>query len=143
MSTGARIAKTSLSPDNGISFIMEEYEHHQLTMNRTMKKVTNSAFSVDVQRCKSSTQAKGPSPDTTCYNCNQKGRKEGQGPKRESRRGAKVQNQTASITAVPQVQKDFAFASVDATPEKSRCAIIDSGATSHHQEKITIQLCPV
>jgi hypothetical protein len=36
-----------------------------------------------------------------------------------------------SITAVPQVQKDFAFASVDATPEKSRCAIIDSGTTSH------------
>jgi hypothetical protein len=43
----------------------------------------------------------------------------------------KAQKQMVSIAAVLQVQKDFAFVSVDGTPEKSRCAIIDSGATSH------------
>jgi hypothetical protein len=55
MSAGAQIAKTPLSPDDLINFITEEYEHSQLTINRTMKKVTNSAFSMDVQRCKGST----------------------------------------------------------------------------------------
>jgi hypothetical protein len=142
MSTGVRIAKMLLSLDDLISFVTEEYEHCQLMINHMTKKVTNSAFSADVQKCKGSTQAKGASPDTTCYNCNWKGHykadcwssgggKEGQGPKRESHRGTKAQKQIASIAAVLQVQKDFVFASANATPEKSRCAIIDSGMTSH------------
>jgi hypothetical protein len=59
MSAGARIAKTPLSPEDLISFITEEYEHRQLTINRTTKKVTNSAFFADVQRRKGSTQAQG------------------------------------------------------------------------------------
>jgi len=142
MSAGARIAKTSLTPYDLISFVTEEYEHHQLMTSRVAKKSGNSAFSADAQKRKGSAQVKGASPDTVCYNCNRKGHfksdcwssgggKEGQGPNRDTRRGAKSPRQTASIVAVPEVQKDFAFALEEIRPTEIRCAIIDSGATSH------------
>ncbi|OJA18740.1 hypothetical protein AZE42_12915 [Rhizopogon vesiculosus] len=138
MSAAAQIAKTPVTPYDLISFVSEEYEHCQLTAGtHTSKKGSNAAFNADSNH-QNTPRAKGPTPDTVCYICNKKGHfksdcwgpgggKEGQAP-RNSRRSLR---QTASIVAVPETQKDFAFASTDATPIGERCAIIDSGATSH------------
>jgi hypothetical protein len=47
MSTAVCIAKVPLTPYDLISFVSEEYKHRQLAINRTMKKVGNSAFTAD------------------------------------------------------------------------------------------------
>jgi len=141
MSAAARIAKTPLTPYDLISFVLEEYEHCQLTVTQTSKKGGNAALSTD-SSCRNTPKAKGPTPDVVCYNCNKKGHfksdcwgpgggKEGQALKRNSQSRGKSPKQTASVAAVPETQKDFAFASTDAKPVGKRCAIIDSGATSH------------
>jgi hypothetical protein len=148
MSAAARIAKVPLTPYDLISFVSEEYEHRQLAINRTVKKVGNSAFTTDSRShagkgsAKAQLQVKGASPDAECYNCHHKGHsksdcwspgggKKGQRPKQDSCRGTQTQKQTATIAAVTKNQKDFMFASTDVQPVGARCAIIDSGATSH------------
>jgi hypothetical protein len=143
MNAAARITKTPLTPYDIVSFVTEEYEHRQLSVSRAShaKRGGNSALSVDNSR-KGSAKAKGAGPDTTCYNCQGKGHykancwskgggKEGQAPKRDLRRGASNLKPVASVAAVPEAQKDYAFASTDAKPVGERCVIIDSGATSH------------
>jgi hypothetical protein len=47
ISAAACIAKVPLTPYNLISFVSEEYEHHQLAINRTAKKVGNFTFTTD------------------------------------------------------------------------------------------------
>jgi hypothetical protein len=119
MNAAARIAKTPLTPYDIVSFVTEEYEHRQLSVSRAShaKKGGNSALSVDNSR-KGSAKAKGASPDVTCYNCQCKGHykadcwskgggKEGQAPKRDSRRGASNPKPVASVAAVPEAQKDI------------------------------------
>jgi hypothetical protein len=79
MSASAHIAKMPLTLYELISFVSEEYEHRQLAINSTMKKVGNSAFTTDSrsrtgkESAKVQLQAKGPSPDAECYNCHRKG----------------------------------------------------------------------
>jgi hypothetical protein len=77
MSAAACIAKAPLTLYDLISFISEKYEHRQLAINCTTKKVSNSAFTAysRSRAGKGSTkaQAKGASPDAECYNFHRKG----------------------------------------------------------------------
>jgi hypothetical protein len=51
MSIAACIVKAPLTPYDLISFVSEEYEHHQLVINHTTNKVSNSAFTTDSRSC--------------------------------------------------------------------------------------------
>ena len=147
ISANARMNAKSITPNDLIQVITEEYEHRQLTGKLPTKRGGNSALTArsDNRRAGNSgtrkNSANSASADVECYNCHRKGHykldcwrrgggKEGQKPQRQGRNDAAQPKQSASSASTTAPQEDFAFASMAVIPNSPE-AIIDSGATSH------------
>jgi hypothetical protein len=155
MNAAARVSKKTLSPEEIMGDVSEEYEHRVIVNPTTSKKGGNSALTVGVKPDRSKGRNSGGNSNITCYNCNNVGHvkancwskgggKEGQRPQRWGQRNGNSQHPAAANTATQSTSTmtpvvNYAFATSDLAnvakqlniPVERHGAIVDSGATSH------------
>ena len=128
MNAAARVSQKTLSPDEIMGVISEEYEHRVIANPTTSKKGGNTALTAGAKPDRSKSRNSGGNSNVTCYNCNNVGHikadcwskgggKEGQRPQRRGKRNGNSQRPAANAaTQSPSTTttvENYAFATSD------------------------------
>ena len=118
------LSSRAMKPDNLITFIMEEAQHHIINDKRTKNAESALAALSKKQRTRKHCSNKGKeksTPGATCENCKNTGHtkadcwvkgggKEGQGPRgKNSKKGEKKAETAAAVEATGNADEIFAF----------------------------------